>query len=237
MNQDMAEWERVLSAAARLQHQFPEAVLVGETASAIHAGHRISQDADHVFLDLRERFDKLLADLEEQSGWRTARVQRPVQILGRLDGIETGIRQLIRSQPLETTHVDWNDEKITIPTLPEMMRIKAVLILRRNATRDYLDFAAMADKLGQESVQDALRPLDALYPQPNGESALQQLFIQLGNAMPYDLEGNDLSEYKAVRAPWTDWQYVQKACAQVASNMFSGYRQDPSGEAFGPGGT
>jgi len=33
---------------------------------------------------------------------KTARVQRPVQILGSLDGIETGIRQLIRKKPLDS---------------------------------------------------------------------------------------------------------------------------------------
>ena len=40
--------------------------------------------------------------LESVAGWKTARVQRPVQILGSLDGILTGVRQLIRSKPLET---------------------------------------------------------------------------------------------------------------------------------------
>ena len=62
-----------------------------------------SRDADHVLPDLRERFDLVLAQLESVSGWTTARVRPPVLILGSLDGIETGVRQLIRSQPLETT--------------------------------------------------------------------------------------------------------------------------------------
>ena len=72
-----------------------ELVLVGGTASAIHAEHRFSRDADHVLTDLRSRFDDVLKELESVAGWKTARVQRPVQILGSLDGIETGIRQLI----------------------------------------------------------------------------------------------------------------------------------------------
>ena len=86
----------MLSAACRLQQLLPEAVLVG-----IHAEHRLSQDADHVVPDLRRQFDAILAQLESAAGWRTARVTRPVQILGSLDGIETGVRQLIRSEPLE----------------------------------------------------------------------------------------------------------------------------------------
>lgn len=51
--------------------------------------------------DLR-LFYEALAQLESVAGWRTARVKRPVSILGSLDGIGTGVRQLIRDQPLET---------------------------------------------------------------------------------------------------------------------------------------
>ena len=42
------DWEAVLSSAARLQQILPDAVLVGGTAAAIHAEHRLSRDADHV---------------------------------------------------------------------------------------------------------------------------------------------------------------------------------------------
>ncbi len=76
----LPEWEIVLSSAARLQRILPDAVLVGGTASAIHAKHRFSRDADHVLTDLRSRFDAVLAELESVAGWKTARVQRPVQI-------------------------------------------------------------------------------------------------------------------------------------------------------------
>ncbi len=40
----LPEWERVLSAASRLQTIVPDAILVGGTAVAIHTGHRQSQD-------------------------------------------------------------------------------------------------------------------------------------------------------------------------------------------------
>lgn len=63
-NDALPHWERVLSSAARLQRILPEAALVGGTASALHAEHRKSSDADHVLSDLRQRFDEVLADLE-----------------------------------------------------------------------------------------------------------------------------------------------------------------------------
>jgi hypothetical protein len=219
-NDILPEWERVLSAAAHLQRILPGAVLVGGSAAAVYAGHRLSTDADHVLTDLRERFDQVLADLEAVAGWKTARIRRPVQILGSLDGIETGVRQLIREQPLETTQIEYQGQTITLPTEAEMLRIKAVLILQRNATRDYLDFVALADHMGDEKVVEALHSFDRLYPQPSGESALQQLQIQLANPMPYDLEELNLAEYKNLAPRWHDWQAVKAVCVHVAILIF-----------------
>ncbi len=217
---NLPDWEQVLSTAARLQTVLPEAVLVGGTAAAIHAGHRFSLDADHVLTELRQRFDEILAQLESVAGWSTARVQRPVQILGNLDGIETGIRQLIRHEPLETTSFDYHGVRLTIPTEAEILRIKGILILKRNATRDYLDFVALADHAGDELAAKALQSLDKLYPQENGESPLQQLQAQLANALPYDLEEIELHEYKHLASRWHDWQAVKAACAHVSTAVF-----------------
>lgn len=219
-NDTWPEWEQVLSSAARLQRILPEAVLVGGTASALYAKHRLSTDADHVLTDLRHRFDRVLAEMEAVAGWKTARVQRPVQILGSLDGIETGIRQLIRQEPLETTRIDCFGEWVTVPTMAEMLRIKGVLILKRNATRDYLDFVALADALGDQRIVEALRHFDRLYPQPNQESALQQLQIQLATPLPYDLEAMDLSEYKNLASRWCDWLNVKTVCVDCAMLIF-----------------
>lgn len=218
-NAPLPEWERVLSAAAR-QEIIPQAVLVGGTAAAVYAGHRLSRDADHVVADLRSRFEAVLTQLESVAGWRTARVARPVMILGSLDGIETGVRQLARQRPLETTSVTAHGVAVTIPTPAEILRVKGVLILRRNATRDYLDFAALADRLGAEATATALAPFDELYPQDSGESALQQLQAQLANPLPHDLEGTNLSEYKNLAPRWHDWQAVKDVCARAATATF-----------------
>jgi hypothetical protein len=217
---DFPDWERLLSAAAHLQQILPGTTLVGGTAAAIFAAHRISYDADHVLSDLRERFDEVLGQLESVAGWLTARVNRPVLILGNLDGIETGVRQLIREQPLETQQIDVGGRVLTVPTLEEMLRIKGVLILKRNATRDYLDFAALAERLGPEETLQALADFDRLYPQPNGESALQQLQVQLASPMPYDLEETDLTEYRRLHPRWQDFSRVREICAAISADLF-----------------
>ena len=61
----LPEWDNLLSSAAHLQRILPSAVLVGGSAAALHVHHRYSRDADHVLTDLRQRFDEILADLEE----------------------------------------------------------------------------------------------------------------------------------------------------------------------------
>ncbi|MDE2255059.1 MAG: hypothetical protein KGL42_12485 [Betaproteobacteria bacterium] len=217
----LPEWERVLSSAALLQRILPDAVLVGGTAAALYAGHRRSTDADHILTDLRGRFDQVLAQLESVAGWKTARIQRPVQILGSLDGIETGIRQLIRDEPLETTQADILGDKLTVPTQAEILRIKGVLILKRNATRDYLDFVALGAQMGDDVVVNALRPFDRLYPQPNGESPTQQLLVQLGDPIPYDLEEVRLNEYKNLAPKWHDWTAVKAEAARLCTLVFN----------------
>jgi len=188
--------------------------------SALHAKHRHSRDADHVLPDLKSRFDAILAELEAVAGWKTARVKRPVQILGSLDGIETGIRQLIRQEPLETTTIDYRGQKLVVPTEQEILRIKGALILKRNATRDYLDFVALATHLADARAAEALGKFDVLYPQPNGESALQQLQIQLANPLPYDLDATHLNEYKNLDPKWHDWTQVKTVCAHCATTVF-----------------
>ena len=216
----LPDWERVLASAAHLQRVLPDAVLVGGSASAVYAKHRLSTDADHVLTDLVERFDQVLADLESVAGWTTARVTRPVQILGSLDGIETGVRQLIREEPLEVMQIEYQGEKITLPTEDEILRIKSVLILKRNATRDYLDFVALAEHIGSEKVVAALQSFDILYPQPNNESALQQLQVQLAQPLPYDLEEHNLAEYKNLDPRWHHWQDVRSVCMDYATVIF-----------------
>ena len=214
------DWEQVLSSAARLKRLLPEAVLVGGTAAGIHAGHRTSRDADHILTDLRSRFDDILEQLESVAGWTTARVNRPVLILGSLDGIETRIQQLIRAEPLETTTVSVGNQEITIPTEAEILRIKGFLLLRRNATRDYVDFAALADRIGDAATATAFERFDRLYPQDNGESALQQMLVQLSSPKPYDLDGTILSEYNNLEPRWHDWDEVRAVCAHTATTVF-----------------
>ncbi len=212
-------WQAVVEAAARLQELVPDAVLVGGTAAAHHVGHRVSFDDDHVVVDLTSRFDDVLRALEETEGWVTARVRRPVLILGRLEGVETGVRNLIRRRPLEVEQVRVGKRKLRVPTLEEIARIKAWLCLMRNATRDYLDFAALADRLGPERAAEVVLSMDEYYADqigPGGQRLATQVARQLASPKPDDLSDVDLASYRRLEKRWQDWGAVTAVCNDVA---------------------
>ncbi len=212
-------WSDVIRAAAKLQRLLPDAVLVGGSAASIHAGHRISFDDDHVITDLKSRFDEVLAALEETDGWVTSRIRRPVLVLGKLDGVETGIRNLIRRKPLEVETVVRGRRKIKVPTLAEMTRIKAWMCLMRNATRDYLDLVALADQLGDEEAVSVLLSLDDYYEDQlgrGGRRVATQVAKQLAEPVPDDLSEVDLTAYRQLDRRWQSWTTVADACRRLA---------------------
>jgi hypothetical protein len=215
----------LLESAAHLQRLVPGAVLVGGTAAILYADHRESRGHDHVVSDLADRFEMVLEAVEEDEGWATNRVTPGKVILGNLDGIEAGVRQMIRTVPLEVTTVTVpSGGEVTVPTLEETLRIKAFLIVRRNQTRDYLDLAALSEHLGVDRAAEALAEIDDYYADQNtdGEGVSSQLVRQLSDPRPADRSVIDqLSSYRRLRTRWSDWNAVTEVLAAVATRMVS----------------
>ena len=222
--EDRPDWERLLAAERHLQSLVPGAVLVGGTAAALHSSHRHSLDGDHVLGDLRDRFEEVLAALESAAGWQTARVQRPVLILGSMDGMLTGIRQLRRVEPIETEVVDG----LRVPTLAEMARIKAWLLATRHTVRDYLDTVVLLERLGVDAAPAALKRLDELYPQPTGASVLAEVVERLAAAQPSDRASVDLASYRGLVAPWNAWDHVVGRGRHFASLLATALLEGPA---------
>jgi len=215
----LPDWEVLLAHAATLQAKVPGAVLVGGTAAALHAGHRCSADHDHVLRDLGTGYDAALAALESIAGWRTKRRVKGKMILGEVQGIDAGLRDLRRSAPLETIAVKLSGgRRLRVPTVAEMLRIKAFLVAERNATRDFLDVAALSHHLGPGKSVKALEPMNDLYADFVGEGGdlLTTLVVKLSKPDPYDLTEVDLAEYKGIAAPWNDWRAVENQCRSLA---------------------
>lgn len=214
--------EDVLEKATQLQALVPGAVLVGGSAAALHAHHRESLDNDHVIADLDKRFEVILGNLEALGDWSLTRAQPGKIILGELGGIETGVRQLLRSRPLETTEVDVKGKRLVIPTAAEILRIKTWLALSRNQTRDYLDIAALADRIGLDDAAAVLRSIDDYYDDINRrpEAVASQIARQLADPRPRDAEvTRQLAVYKALDKRWHDWASVTAVLADLAERM------------------
>lgn len=215
----------LLESAAHLQRLVPGAIMVGGAAAILHADHRESSDHDHVVADLAERFEMVLEAVEKDEGWATNRVTPGKVILGNLDGIEAGVRQMIRKTPLEVTRVELSSGgEVTVPTEEETLRIKAFLIVRRNQTRDYLDLAALSEHLGVDRAAATLQRLDDYYADQHGEGdgVASQLLRQLADPRPADRSVIDqLPSYRRLRRRWTEWSAVTGVLGEVAARMAS----------------
>lgn len=175
--------------------------------------------------DLRDHYDEAIAALESIVGWRTKRRVKGKLVLGEIDHIEAGLRNQRRSAPLETTTIKVPDgRELKLPTIEEMLRIKTFLLVERNATRDYLDVAALSDHLGLPKSVEALERMNELYAEFAGEGGdiMVTIIVKLTNPDPYDLTDVDLTEYKGIIPPWSDWRSVEDQCRSLAAALLEG---------------
>lgn len=215
----------VLRSAARLQRVVPDAVLVGDAAAAFWAGHRDSFDHDHVLSDLSERYLEVLEAVEATDGWVTSvrASSPPLTILGRLGGVEAGLRQMRRTRPLEVEQVRLDEANVvTVPTLAETLRVKAYLVVLRNQVRDYLDVVALAQRCGLPVAVEALIGIDDYYVDRSREpdSVLTALVQRLADPNPRDsVVTSQLHAYRRLDPGWHDWSAVVQACSALADGL------------------
>ncbi len=217
--------KRVLESAARLQEVVPDAVLVGGSAAALHAGHRDSFGHDHVLGDLVDRYQAVLEAVEATEGWATSvrASMPPFTIMGRLGGVEAGLRQLRRRRPLETCRVELGGGKsVVAPTAEETLRVKAFLVVQRNVVRDVLDVVALAEHLGLDNANAVLRDIDRFYVDRSGErmSVLTSLVIALADPRPRDVDvTRELPRYKRLKQRYQRWSAVVAVCRSLALSL------------------
>jgi hypothetical protein len=211
----------VLASAARLQAVVPDAVLVGGAAAALYAAHRDSFDHDHVLTDLQDRYLQVLEAIEATEGWVTnvRASSPPLTILGRLGGVEAGLRQLRRRRPLETQDIVVDGSTLRVPTAAETLRVKVYLVVQRNQVRDYLDVAALADRYGIAASAQALVDIDDYYRDRSGEedSVLTAVVDRLSAPTPRDEQvTRELPRYRRLDPRWHDWSTVVRQCGELA---------------------
>ena len=111
-----------------------------------------------------------------------------------------------------------------MPTADEALRVKAYLIVQRNQVRDYLDVAALADRIGLDHAAQVLADIDRFYDDRSGhpESVVSALLPLLARPHPRDaVVTSQLAAYKGLAPRWTDWSETTAICGSLAERILA----------------
>jgi heme transporter len=123
-----------------------------------------------------------------------------------------------RRSPVETTHVQLpTGDRLQVPTGAETLRLKGYLIMCRNSSRDYAEFAELVDSMEAETAAVVLAGMDRYYccQSPKRKWIATQLVRRLADPHPSDLDDDRWPEPDAS----TDWEEVRHRCLSVAVAM------------------
>ena len=210
-----SELVEVIRIGVRANHEVPGSVALGGAVCALFAQHRTSIDIDFVLTDLKDRFQEVREHLFELPGWQEARFRVPVLILGSLDGIEVGYRQLRRSVPLETQEGATPEGTLIIPTLEELLRVKAFLAYERNYTRGFVDFAELSCLLEPQQVVETLSTLDEKFKWEKQPSMILEITKALLRPEPHDRETHGFETLRLLHPKLKTWEEVAAQCHEI----------------------
>jgi heme transporter len=139
-----------------------------------------------------------------------------------LDALETEAEtdhpRFERRSPVETTHVQLpTGDRLQIPTGAETLRLKGYLIMSRNSSRDYTEFADLVDTMEAETAAFVLAGMDRYYcsQSPRRQWIATQLVRRLADPHPTDLDDESWPGPDAK----ADWEGVRQRCLSVAVAM------------------
>ena len=122
-----------------------------------------------------------------------------------------------RRSPVETTTVQLpTGDRLLIPTGAETLRLKSYLLMCRNSSRDYIEFADMVETIEAGTAAVVLAAMDRYYcGQPaRRQGVATQLVRRLADPHPCDLT-DDWAEANA----GASWEEVRQRCLAVAVAM------------------
>jgi RND superfamily putative drug exporter len=139
-----------------------------------------------------------------------------------LDALETEAdsdRALVeRSSPMETTNVQLpTGDRLQIPTGAETLRLKSYLIMCRNTSRDFAEFAELVDSMETHTAAVVLASMDRYYcgDRSRKQWVATQLVRRLADPQPSDEHDTRMSGPEAE----ADWAKVRERCLSVAVAM------------------
>ena len=208
-----AELRTVVKSAAKFKSLAPQAVTVADPLA--FSGCSAAGQARGTVAMLPRDKSTILAQQPD-----TAQDVHPVTMWGgrlsvALDALSSASDNptsvLERNRPLETTEVLLpTGDRLQIPTGAETLRLKSYLIMSRNSTRDYADFADLVACMDIRTAAAVLARMDRYYcgEQSQGPWVAGQLVRWLADPAPRG--GQDHPG---------DWALVRERCLAVAVAM------------------
>ncbi|NOT49394.1 MAG: nucleotidyl transferase AbiEii/AbiGii toxin family protein [Acidobacteria bacterium] len=207
----------VIKAGVKANSEVPGSIALGGTICSLFAHHRLSSDIDFVLSDLSQRFDEVREHLFEIPEWKERRVSIPLTILGTLDGVRVGYRQLRRNTPLQTQVIETPLGELVVLTLDELIRTKAFLCYNRNYTRDFVDFAELSCLFEVEAVVEILSDLDKKFIWEKQPSILIEVIKKLLLPEPHDLNDtvHGFKQLRFLEPKLTSWDEIAARCREI----------------------
>ncbi|SEH52242.1 putative drug exporter of the RND superfamily [Mycolicibacterium rutilum] len=123
-----------------------------------------------------------------------------------------------RRSPMETTNVQLpTGDRLQIPTGAETLRLKSYLIMCRNTTRDFAEFADLVESMETRTAAEVLTAMDRYYcgQQSRKQWVATQLVRRLADPQPSDEHDTRMSGPEAE----AEWAKVKERCLSVAVAM------------------
>jgi RND superfamily putative drug exporter len=147
--------------------------------------------------------------------WR-GRLSVALEALGAAAGLERAPME--RSSPVETTNVQLpTGDRLQIPTGAETLRLQSYLIMCRNSTRDYAEFADLVEAMETRTAAEVLTGMDRYYSGQDSRKqwVATQLVRRLADPQPSDEHDTRMSGPQAE----AEWAKVRERCLSVAVAM------------------
>ncbi len=123
-----------------------------------------------------------------------------------------------RRSPVETTNVQLpTGDRLQIPTGAETLRLKSYLVMCRNSTKDFAEFAELVDSMETQTAAVVLAGMDRYYcgDRSRKQWVATQLVRRLADPHPSDEHDTRMSGPDAE----ADWAKVRERCLSVAVAM------------------
>jgi uncharacterized membrane protein YdfJ with MMPL/SSD domain len=222
-----ADLKMVVKSSARLRDLAPDAITVADPLAfsgcaglrdlaAKTATASATKAAPLRTGSVRERTDRVPRPIHPVTRWRD-RLDVALDALATETELGYEDAPLQRSVPLETTTVQLpTGDRLQIPTGAETLRLKAYLLMCRNTSTDFAEFADLADVLEPQTAALVLSGMDRYYCGRTSAPhwVATQMVRRLADPRPGDVDG----EWAGPDGQ-AEWDRVRQRCLAVAVAM------------------